>query len=140
MLKNELVIRSDNWGSGFFGSPRGSRIHEGVDFVVEKGQNVYAPEAIKVVRVAYPYASDLAWKGLLFIGLDTGFSYKVFYFAPILDLIGTVVSKGTLIGHAQSINDKYNTKEMIPHIHVEMRKDDILHDASKYLKPLKKKV
>ena len=133
MLKN-LDIRSDSWGDGSFGASRGSRKHEGVDYLVIKGQSIFAPEKIEIIRKAFPYGSDLSWEGLLFKGLDSGLTYKVFYFEPIDSLIGEIVEKGTVIGFAQSINEKYKTDKMKPHIHVEIRKDSLLLNPVEYLK------
>jgi murein DD-endopeptidase MepM/ murein hydrolase activator NlpD len=125
-----LEIRNDSQGSGVFNASRGARAHKGVDYLVEKGQNVFSPVDGKVTRIAYPYASDLKWKGLVIVSGST--EIRIFYITPLDGIIGEQVKKGDRIATAQAINEKY-TPSMKNHIHVEWIINGTHKDPSKYL-------
>lgn len=112
-------IRMDSAGDGNYGAPRGDRLHNGIDFLCDEGQVVRAPCNMLIVRVAISSAnkplSGIKWK----YGRSEG---KIFYFEPKLSLIGTMVSKGTIIGTAQSCSFHYGDPEMLDHIHFQIDK------------------
>ena len=117
-------IRTDAGGSGEFGAPRtkfknGKLIkyrHEGIDFKCEVGEAIPSPCAGKVVRIAYPYADDLKYQGLL---LDARrCQMMMFYLMPFRDIIGSIVRMGDLLGTAQDISKKY--EKVTPHIHLQV--------------------
>ncbi len=62
---NLAQIRKDIAGDGHYGASRsnGTRKHAGVDLEVSPGQIINAPFKAKIIREAYPYASDfeLSW-------------------------------------------------------------------------------
>ena len=74
----------DSFGQGRFAAPRGSRLHNGVDFNIAAGGDVYSPIFGKIVRVAIPYKSDERFRGLVIegIGRYVGYSVKLFYLDP----------------------------------------------------------
>ncbi len=121
-ILRKITVRNDSQGHGYYGAPRGSRKHNGVDLVVEKGDQVLAPENGVLKRSAQPYSSDPKYKGFVLVG-DSGLEWKVFYCILEPNIIGTRVSKGQHIATAQAISEKYNSS-MIDHIHVEIRKDE----------------
>ncbi len=109
---------SDKWGSGAYGSSRdnGSRIHSGVDFICEPGQNVLCPiSSGKIIREAKPYSKG-DYSGILIRGKNI--EIKMFYLMPIFPMIGQECRKGDYIGIAQDISEKY--PGMTPHIHLEI--------------------
>lgn len=138
MLKS-LIIRNDSKGLGHLGAPRYSVSkdkhydHEGVDFVVIPGEPVFAPENGVITTKSYPYDTT-TWKGLTYIG-ESGIEYKIFYAAPIENLIGKKLNKHQKFAVAQDITQKYEPSDMKPHIHVEMRKDGKLLNAAEHLTP-----
>ncbi|MCR2746495.1 hypothetical protein [Limnobacter parvus] len=71
---------SDSFGQGRFAGPRGLRLHNGVDFNVEAGGDVYSPIFGKIVRVAVPYKSDDRFRELVIegVGRYAGYSAKLF--------------------------------------------------------------
>jgi len=110
-------IRNDSEGSGEYGAPRGSRVHNGVDYLCTPGQDVYAPFTMMITRVSIPKweldLSGIAWDS----GNSTG---KMFYFSPDLSLIDTIVHEGQVIGTAQSVSDEYELPNMKDHIHFQV--------------------
>lgn len=119
---------SDTWGSGAFGAPRGTRQHNGVDISASLGETVLSPIDAKLVRVAYPYVTDLSLTGVLLegVGRHAGFTVKIFYMAPEMSRIGTQVVAGERIGAAQSLLTKY--PGIRNHIHLEVRQNGVVID------------
>ena len=112
-------IREDAAGSGKYGSPRGNRLHKGVDYYCEKGQEIVAPFNMTIKRKAYPY-HDMKMEGIEWAhGESTGY---MFYFKVRDELVGKYVKQGQVIGEAQSISKYYSNKEMHDHIHFQINK------------------
>jgi murein DD-endopeptidase MepM/ murein hydrolase activator NlpD len=128
------VLRSDTQGDGSFGASRKTHTHQGVDIEVQEGQTIYAPFSSIVNRIAYPYASDLTWKGVELFGVNEwdGYRLKIFYMVPNTLLIGQSVMKGQPIGYAQAISKKY-TPAMQDHVHVELWKGSAVIDPTRYI-------
>lgn len=125
-------IRNDSMGSGYFGAPRGSRTHNGIDLVVEPQQGIVSPIFGNVIREAFPYASDLKWAGCLIRGTQKheGLEIKMFYMRLFHHIRKTLktghthyVFPGVPIGTAQDISKKHG-EAMTPHVHFEIRKRD----------------
>lgn len=127
-INNGIRRGSDKWGSGSFGAPRGARQHNGVDISVSLGEAVLSPIDAKLVRIAYPYATDLSLTGVLLegVGRHAGFTVKIFYMAPEMSKIGTQVVAGERIGAAQSLLTKY--PGIRNHIHLEVRQNGVVID------------
>jgi len=127
---NPMIIRDDSQGSGYFGAPRGSRTHQGLDLVCAKGQPVHSPIDGTLNRYASPYADDLRWKGceITGTGRDLGYTIKLFYMDPQA-LVGTAVNRGEQLGNCQAISEKY-TPAMTNHLHVEVRRGGQLMDPA----------
>lgn len=110
----------DRFGSGYFGTGRGSRTHAGTDFLCTPGQPVVAPYDALVVRESRPYA-DGQYSGLL---LDDGrLAVKIWYVEPRPDIVGRWVECGEPIGRAQNIADRYGDG-MQAHIHLQVERID----------------
>jgi len=121
-----VKVRSDKWGDGRFGSPRGmlpdgsKKFHDGVDIVITPGDFLYAPITGEAVKVDFPYMGDSRWKGLQIE--NSVLIAEVWYMEPRVELIGQQVIAGvTRIGCAQDISKKYGVDPdkgvMTPHIH-----------------------
>ena len=112
-------IRYDSEGSGEYGAKRGDRIHNGIDYECEPGQEIVAPFDMEIVRESRPKAgsplSGIVWK----YGRSRG---KMFYFSPDPNLIGSEVKEGQVIGIAQSVSQDYDLLDMIDHIHFQIDK------------------
>jgi hypothetical protein len=122
-------IRNDGAGSGLYHASRGDRLHQGVDFLCEPGQNVVCPiNNAKVVRHAYPY-SDLSYGGLLL--RNYWFEILLFYLTPRDDIFERVWFQGEVLGTAQDITARYGG-DMLPHIHLQIDSCDPLLFARNY--------
>lgn len=113
-----LGLREDSAGSGRFGAKRGSRKHQGYDFLCKPKQIIKAPIAGKLVK-AYPYQGDIFYIGCRISGEN--WKVKMFYFVPYDNLINENVLAGDEIGIAQDISVKYGGR-MKPHIHLALYK------------------
>ncbi len=109
-------MRNDSEGLGHYHAPRGTRLHEGMDFLCRLGQEIVAPISGRITRRSYPY-SDLSYSGCVIVGDDI--TVKMWYFMPDKDLIGEKVKQGDFIGVAQDISVRYSSK-MKPHIHLQI--------------------
>lgn len=128
-----LSIRSDSQGDGKFGASRGSRSHNGTDYLVAKGQRIFSPIEGQLIRLAYPYGDDLKYQGCVIE--NEKYEVKIFYMTPTL-AVGSYVKAGDQIGVAQSISEKYSPN-MKDHIHIEFRlKDGQLLDPNQVLQNL----
>lgn len=119
-----LDIRGqDRWGHGGYGRPRGTKVHHGVDFVIDPNNNIYFPFQYGFIeRIAKPYAQDDRYSGVLLNGRDGDTEYiaKIFYFQPELDLIKHYVGvrQGYIIGESQDLNERY--PGITNHIHMQV--------------------
>jgi murein DD-endopeptidase MepM/ murein hydrolase activator NlpD len=126
-------IRNDSQGDGFFGASRGRRQHNGIDILVAPGSGVYCPIEGVMFRMAYPYGTARGndqWEGCVIVGVGDykGYEVKIFYMRPFT--MGEYLFPGDIIGVAQDISRKYNPA-MMDHLHVEVRKNDVLLDPAK---------
>jgi murein DD-endopeptidase MepM/ murein hydrolase activator NlpD len=119
------IVRVDKGGSGHFGAIRSKAgkkyTHEGVDYSVHEGEEIYAPCTGVLVKHRYPYA-DLSYDGLQF-DASAG-QFVIFYCKPIEALVGQVCREGTVIAHAQAISKRYPGSGVTDHIHFEVQKID----------------
>lgn len=112
-------IRNDSEGSGEYGASRGSRKHNGIDYLCDEGQSIVAPFDMEVTRIAIPKAgsemSGIAWKA----GRSEG---RIFYFKPHDHVIGTRVKQGQEIGIAQAVSNDYGLPDMQDHVHFQINR------------------
>lgn len=127
-------MRNDAAGSGHFGAPRGNRIHQGLDLLVEPGQEVLSPVTGRFIRQGWPYANDRRFHLVVLNG--EGYEVKLLYVKPIEGLVpGTPVHRGQVVGMAEDVASKYGGS-MLPHVHVEVRRIVGAHllDPARFLK------
>jgi murein DD-endopeptidase MepM/ murein hydrolase activator NlpD len=107
-----------------------------VDIVASMGEAVYAPIDAKVVRVAYPYATDMSLTGVVLegVGRHAGYTVKIFYMSADQQLIGKRVSAGDRIGTAQSLLTRY--QGIKNHIHLELRQNGLVVDPQQLIPSL----
>lgn len=114
-------IRSDSWGNGNFGAPRGTRpdgskkYHDGIDLEVTPGDQIVSMIDGEVEKVDYPYRSDFRWRGIQIA--NKLLRVEIWYMEPMGELIGETVEAGQLVGVAQNISLKYD-EQMKPHVHL----------------------
>jgi len=111
----------DAWGSGAFGASRGHRKHRGLDIAAAPLEQVYAPFSGRIVREAFPYASDLSFRGVVLEGTGDwqGYTAKMFYVSGV---ICGEVAAGALIGFVQNLGVKY--PDITNHVHIEVKKNN----------------
>jgi hypothetical protein len=114
-------MRSDMWGRGGFGDPRGSKKHDGLDLVVEPRQPVFSMIDGHVEKFEQCYLHDDRWTGIQIA--NTQLRVELWYMAPFAWAKGEFVQAGQTVGFAQDISKKYPPTEkiphkMLPHIHV----------------------
>ena len=126
-------IRNDSEGFGHYGAKRaGNRLHKGTDYFAIPNQPIVAPFDMVLSRYSrpsdkFPRESGVKWK------TPSG-SGRMWYFVPIPKLIGTFVSKGTVIGIAIDLTTYYGPK-IDSHVHFQINSFDpeIFHRLSKIM-------
>lgn len=110
----------DDFGAGFFGAPRGSRTHKGIDFHVVPGAIVLAPIDGIITKLGWAYAG--ASYRYVEIEDENNYKHRIFYVQPWVD-VGEIVAQFDRIGEAQNVSERYDTesKKMKPHVHYEIK-------------------
>jgi murein DD-endopeptidase MepM/ murein hydrolase activator NlpD len=112
------VRKCDKWGCGHFGASRGSRKHNGEDFVTSQlNEEVRAFAGGVVTKIHYPYGDDLSFR---YIELKCGdYFCRYFYVRPSSGIeLGKKVHAYEVLGLAQSLEKRY--PEITPHYHFEV--------------------
>lgn len=116
-------------GSGDFGAPRGNRKHNGRDYKVNPGDDVYSHVSGVVTKIGFPYAQtgktkkDALKAALRYVEVTdsiTRLKHRFFYIDSAVK-IGDPISKGTLIGSCQNLLDIWPS--MTNHVHYEVKDD-----------------
>ena len=110
----------DAYGYGEFGASRdgGSRRHEGVDFIADKGQPVAAPISGYVTKIGSAYADGSDLKFVEITNPAISYVARVFYVNPQVKE-GDVVRLGQEIGEAHGLQARY-PGGMTDHVHLEL--------------------
>ena len=125
MLNMRLPFRgTDSWGDGAYQSPRGDKLHKGIDYRVEPGSYILSPCIGEISKVGYPYGWVENATNYRYVEITDliGNRHRVFYIDPLV-YKGQTVSVLCTIGVAQDISQKYqdpNLSPMTPHIHYEV--------------------
>jgi murein DD-endopeptidase MepM/ murein hydrolase activator NlpD len=126
--KGELKLRQDGYGKGYFGAHRnGKRKHNGIDLLAEVGTPVLAARSGRVInaekkRGIGKYVEIRHSKGLVTI-------YG--HLSEILVKTGQRVKQGQIIGKVGKTGNA-NYKNMLSHLHFEIRENNIPQDPKKY--------
>jgi murein DD-endopeptidase MepM/ murein hydrolase activator NlpD len=123
-------IRDDSWGHGFFGARRGngSRVHQGIDLLADKGAPVAASRSGWVIAARQS-------KGMgryVIIRHRGGF---VTIYGHLLQLTvreNQFVRQGQAVGFVGKTGNA-NIRAMHAHLHFEIRKDNVPVDPLEYL-------
>lgn len=112
-------IRSDPAGDGHYHASRGTRLHQGLDFICEPGQRVYSPiHNAKFVRLADPYG-DGKYSGALL--RNAHMEVLIFYVSiDEFDIKDSTLYHSSIIGTAQDITERYSDPAMLPHVHLQI--------------------
>jgi len=123
-------IRNDSAGHGYYGAPRGSRTHKGLDFTCEPDFSVYSFSAGRVSKIGYPYSDDLSYR-YVEVKTPEGLRFRYFYVEAYnwIELTSDI-SAGQPIGDCQDIMARY-PGDMQNHYHLEIKTPD-----DEYLNPM----
>ncbi len=129
---NRGVRLRDAWGEGHFGASRGSRLHKGLDIVIEPmdlDSLVIAPCSLEITHIGQAYRDTTELHSIHFIGWNSFSSYKFkfLYVQPEHGMkAGSIYHQGMAMGlgenvagyHAKKDPKKYDrVGPMINHIH-----------------------
>lgn len=109
------IRASDSQGRGYYGAPRGSRTHNGVDFVYSPGDPVRALLSGTVSKLGYPYEDKPQFR-YVELRRPNGDLVRYFYVEPGVR-VGDLVKVGEVIGTCQ----KLPYAGIIDHVHVEVK-------------------
>ena len=128
---------SDEWGSGHFMAPRGTRDHHGIDFLVSESSIVYSMVTGTVTKLGTCYRG--AQYRYVQVDDDNGNHVRMFYIMPSV-LVGDLVKMGQNIGVAQNLADRYpadfsHSKSMPNHVHLEVVKKGTLFSGKEFIDP-----
>ncbi|RKY32065.1 MAG: hypothetical protein DRP74_03430 [Candidatus Omnitrophota bacterium] len=126
----DLIIRSDKWGEGFFGARRsgGKRQHNGLDLLAEIGTPVLAARS-GIVKDA------TRSRGMgNYVVLSHGENITTIYghLSKIHVNKNELVRQGQIIGEVGKTGNA-NHREILPHLHFEIRVDNSPRDPLNYL-------
>lgn len=119
---------ADETGNGWYGASRGARKHEGTDYVVYPGEEIFACVS-GVVRVGNVYRNSTKMK-LIEITGEVGvhrIKVKQMYVSPEVKT-GDFVMANEFIGYAQDVAAFHGDEDMKPHVHVSVWKNGLLTD------------
>lgn len=116
----------DAQGAGYFGASRGTRKHNGVDFVSTPNEPVRAFLGGKVTKLGYPYSHDLSFR---YVQVTKGDKHcRYFYVSPTVE-VGDEVEAGDMLGTCQELPYDGITQ----HYHFEVKQRGAYLDPIKYL-------
>ena len=125
MIEDRALRYKDSHGEGLYGSSRGSRTHNGQDYIYEAGEVVKASFSGRISKLGYCYRDghggvadgvDKSDYRYVEIEHNDGTFCRYMYCSPLVKL-GDKVKRGTIIGKCQTLNPRYNG--MTDHIHFE---------------------
>ena len=127
--KNDIVIRSDRRGDGFFAAERsGRRLHNGIDLFAEIGAPVLAARSGIII-----VAKQSRGMGNYIIIRHPGNIITIYgHLSRIYVSQNNFVRQGDIIG-AVGKTGNANLRDILPHLHFEVRKDGIPEDPLDYL-------
>jgi murein DD-endopeptidase MepM/ murein hydrolase activator NlpD len=127
--QRDFAIRNDNRGAGHFAANRnGSRIHQGIDLLAPLGTPVFAS---RLGIVAAARQNNGMGKFVIlrhFGGINTIYGHL----SQIYVREGEIIRQGELIG-AVGKTGNANYRDILPHLHFEIRKDGTPQDPLDYL-------
>lgn len=126
----DIVIRSDSWGEGFFAANRsgGRRLHNGIDLYAELESPVLASRSGRVIAAQ----QNNGMGKYVLIQHAGGISTLYGHLSEIRVRNGQYVRQGMRIGSVGKTGNA-NHPGIQPHLHFEVRKDNLPQDPRQYL-------
>ena len=127
--KSDIQIRRDQRGDGLFASSRsGRRLHKGLDLLANVGQPVLAVRSGKVLS-----ATQNRGMGKYIIVRHAGNLITIYgHLSEILVVKNDSLRQGQIIGKVGKTGNA-RAKDMLPHLHFEIRKNGVPQDPLEYL-------
>lgn len=127
--QGDVIIRHDGRGNGFFGAERnGNRLHLGLDLLAKVGAPVIASRSGKVIL-----ARRTRGMGNFVIIRHSGRTNTLYgHLSRIYVHAGQFVRQGQIIGSVGKTGNA-NFRNILPHLHFEVRKNGFPQDPLKYL-------
>ncbi|MFA4888594.1 MAG: M23 family metallopeptidase [Candidatus Omnitrophota bacterium] len=127
--KNQIIIRNDSRGDGFFAASRhGRRTHEGIDLLAEVGVPVLAARSGTVTQAT----ANRGMGKYVVIRHRAGIKTIYGHLSEICVRKGEFVRQGHMIGRVGKTGNA-NSRYMQPHLHLEVRYNGIPQDPLNYL-------
>lgn len=118
MIKITTTSRGqDSFGAGHFHAPRGSRIHQGEDFLAPPESKVHALLGGTVTKLGYTYADDLTFRYVQ-VTDEEGYRLRYYYVKPTVKK-GDRINSDDILGTVQDLGERY--PGMPNHIHFEIK-------------------
>ncbi|MDJ0922272.1 MAG: M23 family metallopeptidase [Henriciella sp.] len=114
ILESHQVRALDAYGAGGFNASRGSRVHQGLDYLFDPGEIVTSPVSGTVLRIGVVYLGT-EFK-LVEIETKEQLKLRILYVEPSVES-GQSIEAGQLIGRAQNIGLRY--PGITPHVHID---------------------
>lgn len=130
-MRATLPIRGlDKHGSGYYGAPRGSRVHNGIDYACPPESEIHPTCPGKVSKHGWAY-SDPKKSDYRYVQVTDvqGYNHRYFYIDAAVDL-GVYVTEETVIGTAQDLTKIY--PGITNHVHYEIKKEGDYFDPEKF--------
>lgn len=125
----DFVVRNDGRGDGFFGAERnGKRLHNGIDLLADIGTPVMAARSGIVASAQRNHGMG----NYVIIKHRAGLSTIYSHLQQILVKKGQHVRQGHIIGTVGKTGNAA-FKDILPHLHFEVRKDGLPQDPLDYL-------
>lgn len=128
--KDDIYVRSDARGDGFFGSSRsrGRRTHQGIDLFAKVGTPVLAARSGRVIA-----AEKNRGMGNYVIIRHFGGVVTVYgHLSKFYTRKGEFVRQGEVIGRVGKTGNA-NYRDIQPHLHLEVRQNGVPQDPLQYL-------
>ena len=124
-----FIIRHDSRGAGFFGSSRnGNRLHQGIDLFAEINSPVLAARSGRVIK-----AEKSKGMGNYIIMCHPAGTVTIYgHLSKIYVTQNQFVRQGEIIGRVGKTGNA-NYPDIQPHLHFEVRKNNIPQDPLEYL-------
>jgi len=127
--KQGIIIRRDDIGSGEFAAPRaGGRRHEGLDLYAPVGTEVRAARFVRVAEIGFHQRLGN------YVELSHAGNLVTIYghLQRILVRPSQWVAQGKIIGYVGKTGNA-NHPRILPHVHFEIRRDDIPINPQEWL-------
>ncbi len=124
-----IVVRSDNRGSGFFGADRnGNRVHQGIDLFARVATPVLASRSGRVSSAARNHGMG----NYVVIRHADNIATIYGHLSKIYVARGQFVRQGDVIGRVGKTGNA-NYRDIQPHLHFEVRRQGLAQDPLEYL-------